>query len=1332
MCSLSRGFKVTMADQNATKKLTKVIHVAISALLIFVPCRVAAAADFEHERGAPVERFVSQQPAYNDKEAQDVIKHRFIVVLDQSPLLAVETDAKKAGLKADETKKFASAHQQTIASQQASFATAMSAHLPSARIERTYNDILNGIVVSSDTKDTQRILESLPGVKYVARDKVVKAHMDVSLPLIKAPEAWTAVGGRDTAGQGIKVAIIDSGIVPQHPMFAGDTFQAPSDLPDDDYCSTVDPSFCSGKLIVARHYTPSDINEAEIDSPFDVDGHGTHVAGTAVGNRVSTADGIELSGVAPGAYLMVYKALWADGTGSATGSTSGLLQALSDALSDGADVINNSWGSGASSTDYRLYSELFAHIEASGVVLATSAGNSGPSAGTVGCPACAESGLAVASSDTVERSSNVSLVRYRDETYDAIPGADVIHTSDLVAEAITASSINDANADACAPYEAGSFNGAVGIVYRGGETPEGEPCFFWIKASNLKNAGAVGMLVINNVPGDAIIMGGLTDPLFPSVMISQTQGSDLNDDYDGGFEITIGAFESIATRVGTISDFSSRGPNFEPSVLKPDITAPGSPIVSAAVGFDSSAYIALSGTSMASPHVAGAAAVLLQSNPELTAKQAKSALMNSADPSNVTVGTEATTANTFASGAGALNLEEALQAELLWDTPSLSDNCFSICDYVLNGRYEGETPLTLQAQIELSDTSVVANFPGTFNVLAGQAIEFPLSLDVSNGVNGWLTGRLIISDPTDTISNSSIPLAVFVGGQINPNVLDIEGTVGAGVPSPISVDIAGAPDALPNSTYQVTIATPQSVTISESSVSTTLSNTETLSLTLDTEEGVIDWIGTVNELNGAITSGDFFGTSFSLKRDFEESITHRLDCGDATLRPEGCDDLFWGFDIANQNIQLAGVVIENIAISTNGLLTFNHTEEDLGGSDFIPQSLPSSERPNSVIAPFWTDLVLGSYSAGSDLFVGIVENGTDLWTVIEWWNASEYGTIDTAHTFSVWMKHNSDELHFNYTDIGPLPDSISVGVEDSKGVSAVNHYFSGTGLAPATNSSRSIRINSFKGTATVNFNVNSAAIAQLQNGSISVPANGVETFDASAFATDITNVTGKVESTLTVGNQKFEADLEFRIPSGELNYRVVDQPTNGSVLSAQGEVTSNTGIFEYRPSTGFVGTDSFTFKVFDSGNSASESNLGTVSVLVEDTGIDSDGDGLSDQQEYELGTDPQSADSDGDGYSDGEEVAAGSDPKDTESLPGNTDGTEADSGLPIWMIYIATDPVASAKIKADKTELSDNRASPSRPKTHMKPIEGNERQTVRPRPNGPQVNATIKREYALL
>ena len=144
------------------------------------------------------------------------------------------------------------------------------------------------------------------------------------------------------------------------------------------------------------------MHSSEVDTPYDIDGHGTHVAGTAVGNTVFTSEGKELSGVAPGAYLMAYKALWSNGLGSATGSTSGLVRALQDAVSiDGADVINNSWGSDASLYGYRFYNDIFGTLEAAGVMLVTSAGNSGPSA-SVGCPACAEPGLAVASTESRE------------------------------------------------------------------------------------------------------------------------------------------------------------------------------------------------------------------------------------------------------------------------------------------------------------------------------------------------------------------------------------------------------------------------------------------------------------------------------------------------------------------------------------------------------------------------------------------------------------------------------------------------------------------------------------------------------------------------------------------------------------------------------------------------------------------------------------------------------------------------------------------------------------------------------------------------------------------
>jgi hypothetical protein len=158
-----------------------------------------------------------------------------------------------------------------------------------------------------------------------------------------------------------------------------------------------------------------------------------------------------------------------------------------------------------------------------------------------------------------------------------VPGGDVIHTTDLTATAITAESVNTGNSDACAPFDAGIFNGGIGIAYRGGETPAAEPCYFYIKAANMKDAGAQGMIIINNVPGDAITMGGLTDLTFPSVMITQDQGIELLKILSEGNNITIGAFQNSVLPEGAISIFSSRGPNFESAILKPDLAAPVAP-----------------------------------------------------------------------------------------------------------------------------------------------------------------------------------------------------------------------------------------------------------------------------------------------------------------------------------------------------------------------------------------------------------------------------------------------------------------------------------------------------------------------------------------------------------------------------------------------------------------------------------------------------------------------------------------------------------------------------------------------------------------------------------
>ena len=1230
------------------------------------------------------------------KAGNSLIQRRYIAILDTSPLLALKGTRSALNKSTDPSRDPSTAAKiQTqlnqIKVQQDGFISSLSAGLPDASIAKRYNMIVNAVVISSNNPKAPDILRATPGVKYVVEDSIVTAHMSTSLPLIKAPEAWSLVGGRDSAGAGVKVAIIDSGIVPEHPMFDGTNFEAPSGLPDDDYCATVDPSFCNGKLIVARHYTPSNMDESEVDSPYDRDGHGVHVAGTAVGNTVVNAQGTELSGVAPGAYLMAYKALWSDGSGSASGSTSGLLQALEDAVSDGADVINNSWGGTASLSSFQLYSDVFARIEAAGVVLTTSAGNSGPNASTVGCPACAPAGLAVASTNTQSSSLNLSLVSTGTSSYRAIPGANVSHTNDISAEAIPASTADSENSDACAPFGADSFAGGIGIAYRGGATPVGGPCYFYVKASNLKNAGARGMIIINNVPGDAIVMGGLTDLTFPSVMISQDEGVDLLNKLAPGDSITIGAFQGSVIPVGAVSGFSSRGPNIDSQVLKPDISAPGSVIFSAAIGSTNSAYVGLSGTSMASPHVAGAAAVIKQSRPELTAVQVKSALMNSASPSAAIAGSGSGAAGIFASGAGALDLQSALNAKLLFETSSLSESCFSSCEFEIKGSYQGEQSLSLSPRLELSDSNAIITLAVSLDVTPGTSFELPFSIDVSNTSEGWLTGRIVIEDPSQSISAASIPISVDVGSRADVLVLDIEGEITPGVPSAVSVAVAGAPDASTGDSYTVTVANPTSLTLDESSVRENATNVTNTSLEADASTGQIRWSGVLGEINGSIENSSFFATGLSLKNDFEGAITARLNCADDTAYPDGCDDLFWNIPVTNHNILRAGENIETLAISTNGLLVTNYTDEDTASSTYSPQKLPLNNRPNNVIAPFWTDLVLGDSVSDGDVFFGIVENDLDKWVVIEWWNATEYGKASPTYTFSLWLKEGSDEAYINYAGLGELPTLLSVGVEDARGASGVNHFFSGTGEAPSSNSSLLIDISSFKGSAALQFDVSPIAIAEVENSTLVLPINTTESIDLSRLTT-LADVSDEITASLDVSGQRYSRSLSFHYPSESVYYRIATEPSNGQLTLSSAQESGAASTFDYAPNNDFVGTDVFTFEVVDSANSSHKSAAATVSITVEDTGPDSDGDGLSDERELEIGTDPQNADSDsdgitdgdelelgtdpnesdtdGDGTSDGDELAAGTDPNDARSRPDADVADETNGGLPLWLLYL--------------------------------------------------------------
>ena len=189
------------------------------------------------------------------------------------------------------------------------------------------------------------------------------------------------------------------------------------------------------------------------------------------------------------------------------------------------------------------------------------------------------------------------------------------------------------------------------------------------------------------------------------------------------------------------------------------------------------------------------------------------------------------------------------------------------------------------------DSNATVTLASSLDVAPGAAFEIPVTLDVANAAEGWITGRLVVRDDSQTISNASVPISILVEEKVNAQVLTVSGTVTPGTASAIAVDVAGAPDTAVGASYNITITTPTDLTIDEGSVTQSVKNVTNTTLVGDAETGTVRWSGNLTELSGAITSSNFFATGLSLKNDFESAITNQLDCDDIAVNPSGCDDV---------------------------------------------------------------------------------------------------------------------------------------------------------------------------------------------------------------------------------------------------------------------------------------------------------------------------------------------------------------------------------------------------------------------------------------------------------
>lgn len=987
-------------------------------------------------------------------------QQRFIIKFNAKPLtLKPKFRSVKGKLKTDS--KAAIQYRQQLTSTQQDAVRSLKKDFPGASVVGQLSTTFNGMVVTGTNLDINK-LKQLPNVANVYPDQLVHVHMDQSLPLIHAPEVWSQQGGRAMAGQGVKVAVIDTGIRPENPMFDDAGFTAPDDLPTDDYCHTVDASFCNNKLIVARYFdAPSSVRSDEhLDSPLGYGSHGSHTAGTAVGDEVSVAindtDSLVISGVAPGAYLMVYKALWETSSNQGSGMDSSLLLAIEAAVNDGADVINNSWGGNAGGSPAGTqFEEAYENAAEAGVVVVSSAGNDGDGAGTIGCPGCVESGITVANTQTGRFFGHFFTVDGAGRLF-GIEGTAInaqltrLPEDQLSAPLIAASTVDADNILGCEVFPDESFTGDYVLVQRG-------DCSFVEKAANVQAAGGVGMIVYNSM-GAPITMS-MDESEIPAVMTSASTGAMLEDALaNGPLDFSI-APEMVSyvndDYINVMADSSSRGPNGDASVLKPDLAAPGTNILSATSPDDGSTMFGndgvnlfgvMTGTSMSSPHVAGAAALLLAAHPDWSPLAVKSALTTTADSSveDLNAEGEFVPATPFAQGAGLIDVAAATQAQLMISPVSMaSPSCDTQCVFSIDLASLTGQPGQWQGQFSFAEPGLTGSLSQPVVNVEGD-LSAPVTVDVvvdasTAARDAWHFGELTWTRTDGETVVEHMPIAVYSGSTTDASVLMVNsGTAGVGDSVPLTAEVFNQGTPL-TSPLTLTFSLPENMQYS-SEPSASIVNGSTTSESL-AEDGTYQWQGSLQRGEFTINSGPAWAQDLPALDDLGVEVTA------ASCSPY-CDDGELNFDVSGLGMVYAGTEISTIHIGTNGYVLFN---DSLVGISFYNDSLPSDLVSGAILAAFWTDLDMTN--TGSLNYSLLTADGDD-YLVIEWTDANLYGETDpddATYTVQVWLGlgNNNNFVHFVDTS-SPLPSSLTVGVQDFSGNYGSNLYYDGEGTAPAS------------------------------------------------------------------------------------------------------------------------------------------------------------------------------------------------------------------------------------------------------------------------------------------
>jgi minor extracellular serine protease Vpr len=533
----------------------------------------------------------------------------------------------------------------------------------------SYQVVYNGIKVRIDRQQVPA-LKSLSGVIGVRPVEIFERQNVRGVPLIGAPAAWQGVAG--VHGEGIKIAVIDTGIDYTHANFGGPGTQAAFLAADATDTLPADPSLFGpaapkvkgGIDLVGDDYSAGDPDHdtpVPDPNPLDCNGHGSHVAGTATGFGV-LSDGTRYTGsydastftsnsfrIGPGVAPLAD--LYAVRVFGCSGSTGVVIDALEWAVDNDMDVVNMSLGSPFGQAD-SASAEASSNAAKAGVVVVAAAGNEGANQYITGSPAAATRAISVAAMDAIASFPGATMVLSTGKTVVAENSNGATLPGGPLTVAVLRDSYPSGNVSlGCAPADYTGYPGGVAgklvVTLRG-------TCARVARAVFGQQASAAAVAMINTDAGYPPFEGQITSNpdtgeqytvTIPFLGVRGVLGPAATADGDNLVAADPGTADpGTATLTATtitnpnfssFASFSSSGPRTGDSWLKPDVTAPGVSVISTAVGTGANATI-LSGTSMASPIVAGLAALVRQSHPGWTkVEDLKAAIVNTGDPAGI-------------------------------------------------------------------------------------------------------------------------------------------------------------------------------------------------------------------------------------------------------------------------------------------------------------------------------------------------------------------------------------------------------------------------------------------------------------------------------------------------------------------------------------------------------------------------------------------------------------------------------------------------------------------------------------------------------------------------